>query len=324
MFDDDDARGDASEPARLRRRVRRPRRSRSTRRSARFRPLLRDIVPVAQNLSAPRDRPARASSARSAQRRARSSRPVGRDAGRAVRQPRHDVRARCARSRGPFIQESITEGPATLDAGDPRLPASSARSCANTEACSASCSRARARCATRRRTSRTRSRSARRRCAAPPPFNQPARAAARRARRRSPTTRWSPRGLKRLTDDGRDAQARRSTYLAPAQTHVQLRRRLFRNVASLLSRGRHERHLAAVHHRRRRRRARTTRAARRPAPANGPTGRQPPARQPVPEHGVAGPAARSARPATSRYTAGKTVIGNVPGNQSAHDGEATP
>ena len=56
----------------------------------------------------------------------RDRRAGGRDAGRAVRQPRHDVRARCADVARPFIQDSITDGPPALDAAIERLPAPAA------------------------------------------------------------------------------------------------------------------------------------------------------------------------------------------------------
>ena len=83
----------------------------STPRSARFRPLLRDIIPVAQQPVVARARTWRASSRRSsataAQRRARSAET---QAELFVNLDTTFARAR-ARSRGPFIQDSITEGP---------------------------------------------------------------------------------------------------------------------------------------------------------------------------------------------------------------------
>ena len=111
--------------------------ARSTRRSARCAPLLRDIVPVAQNLADP-DTGLRRFFARARARR-RDRRAGRRGAGRAVREPRH---ARSRRSRAvarPFIQDSISGGPPTLDAAISDVPRSSGRSWPTPRACSASC-----------------------------------------------------------------------------------------------------------------------------------------------------------------------------------------
>ena len=84
-----------------------------------FRPLLRDVIPVARNLASPEtDLPRFVRCARPHR---RDRRAGGRGAGAAVRQPRRARSARCAAC-APFIQESISEGPATLDAGIEQFP----------------------------------------------------------------------------------------------------------------------------------------------------------------------------------------------------------
>ena len=195
---------------------------------------------------------------------------------------------RCARSRA---RTSRTRSPRAARRSTRRSARSrsSGRSCATPRACSASCARACARCApsapdladaleigtpTLRRSRR----------AQPPPRAAAARAAdvrrgpaaAARRRRAWPTScaRCDPT----------------LQHLAPAQLQCNYMTLWFRNVSSLLSRGRRPRHLAALHHHRHaagpQQRGRPVLGARQ----RRRTRRQPPALQPVPEHRLAGPA----------------------------------
>ena len=299
----------------LRRRVRRARRVDSTPRSARFRAAAaRTSSRWRSNLAAPRHA-ARALLPRARATAARGG-AGGRDAGGAVRATSTRRSARWRRWRRPFIQDTITEGPPTLDAAIARRSRSSARSSPTPTALFArAAARRAARCAPRRRRSPTRS------SAGTP---------ALRARRRRSTSGSSsllrslqtfaddplvPRGVERLTETVAGAAAD-AAYLAPAQTTCNYVTLLFRNVATLLSEG-DATAPGSASSSSRRRRARTTRAARRRRPPNGPTARQPPAHEPVPEHGGAGPAEGVRGGQRAVRCVGKTVIGNVAGQRRA-------
>ena len=174
------------------------------------------------NLSAPDTQPQ--ALLRRARRRRAHRRARRRGAGRACSSTSTPRSPRCARSRSPFIQDSITEGAPDARRGDPRRSRTSARSCATRERLFRELRPGRAaRCAPRRPTSPTRSRSARARCAALAAVQPPARLAAPGAAARSPRTRVVPRGIKRPDRDARGAQPDAADYLAPAQTPVQLR-----------------------------------------------------------------------------------------------------
>ena len=148
-----------------------------------FRPLLRDIVPVAQNLAVAGDQPApllRRAGRRGGDRGARR-----RDPGRAVREPRHDL-PRAARGRAALHPGLDHRRRARARDRASARCRSSGRSCATPRACSASCSRAPPRCGHTRRRSPTRS------------WRAPARCRARRrstagSRRCSTSCRPSPR-----------------------------------------------------------------------------------------------------------------------------------
>ena len=160
-------------------------------------------------------------------------------------------------------------------------------------------------------------RSARRRCAAP---SRSTSASSRRSRRcsASPRTRWSPLGVQDLDEHRARSLDPTLADLTPAQTVCNYVTLLVPQRRLAAERGRQQRHVAALHHRRHaagpQQRGRPVVGARQRARPQ----RQLPAHQPVPEHRGAGPDRTSARPATSRYAAGKQVIGNVPGNQG-HD-----
>ena len=97
-----------------------------------FRPLLRDVIPVMRNLAAPDTQLRRLSS--SSGDTAAIVAPAAETQAVAVPQPRRDDVGAAARSRGPYIQDSISSGKPALDAGDRELPAASARSCATPRA----------------------------------------------------------------------------------------------------------------------------------------------------------------------------------------------
>ena len=234
-------------------------------------PLLRNLdAGDAATCRDPQTQPARASStalgATAARRRAGR-----RDAGRAVRQPRHDVHARSPSVAGPYIQDSITERPAGARRGDPSRSRSSARSCANSE-------RALPRAAARRQA----------RCARAAPDLADAfevgTPALQRSRRRStsaltPTlrgaaalrraTRWSRSASSDLTSTRADRSTRRSRTSTPAQTVVQLRRRCGSATSPRCSARATATAPGSASSSSPRRRAPTTRAARRRRPANG-------------------------------------------------------
>ena len=100
-----------------------------------------------RNLSDPQTRARALRAARSGAPRAIVA-PVGRDAGRAVPQPRHDLRARSPTSRARSCRTRSAAGPPALDAGDQATSRSSGPSWPTARRCSASCARACARCAT--------------------------------------------------------------------------------------------------------------------------------------------------------------------------------
>ena len=309
----------------LRRRASPAAASRSTPRSARFRPLLRDVIPVAQNLSAPGHRPRRASSSSCSATTARSSRPRPRRRpscssnldttfaraarGRPAVHPGLDHRGRRRRST-PAIRNFPRQRPFLRNSRG-AVPRAAPR-------------RARAADARRRRLADA---------------LDDGHADAARARRRStagsprccrscsasPRTRWSRAASRRLTEtlnalqpDARLPGARRRRTC----NYVTL---WFRNVASLLSEGDAQRHLAALHHRPdaagpEQRGQPVVRAGQRPDAS------QPPARQPVPEHRRRRASRRSARRATSRTCAAQTVIGErrpatQPATTERHDAD---
>ena len=172
-----------------------------------FRPLLRDIVPVAQNLSAPETDLRRFF--RRARRHGGDRGARGRGPGRAVRQPRHRRSARCARS--PPVHPGLDHRaasrrstPAIRELPDPAAVPAQHASC-----CSASCAgrrgaahvraddrrRARgghARCCRARRRSTAGSRRCSRSCSA------------------SPRTRWSRAACSADDDGAEHAATRRS------------------------------------------------------------------------------------------------------------------
>ena len=110
-------RGRAREPQRVRRRARGPRHEHQPG-DRRVPPAAARRHPGRTQPRQPRDRPAALRPLARPHRRDR--RAGGRGAGAAVRQPRRDVRRPAQVA--PFIQESITEGPATLDAGIEQFP----------------------------------------------------------------------------------------------------------------------------------------------------------------------------------------------------------
>ena len=195
--------------------------------------LLRDIQPVARSLVGPRH-PAQALLQRARRRRRASSRPPPRrrpscSGTSTSRSPRSTRVAR------PFIQDSITEGPADARRGDPLVPASSARSCATASSSSTSCSPGRRRWRPPRPTSRTRSSSARTRCA----HARRSTAASPRCCeevQRSPTTR-SRRAASSDLAETLEVLNPTLQYLAPAQLQCNYITLWFRNVSSLLSEG---------------------------------------------------------------------------------------
>ncbi len=314
----------AAEPARLRRRVRRPRRDASTPRSARCRPLLRDIEPVARNLVGRRDtQPRRASSARSARRRAIVA-PVAEAQADAVRATSTRTFTRARDGRAAVHPGLDHRGAARRSTPRSARSRSSGRSCATPRRLFRELRPGVARAARRRARPRRRARGR----------HADAAAHARRSTAASPSLLDAlqafadgPAGAARHRAPDRDARvagpdARLPHAGADACNYVTL---WFRNVVVAAVRGRRATAPGSGSSSSPRRRARTTRAARPRRPANGADdARQPPAREPVPEHGVAGPAARSARPATSRTSPGRTVIGNVPGNAARRRRRATP
>ena len=249
-----------------------------------FKPLLRDIIPVAQNLAVAARPTCAASSARSAARR-RSSRPRPRSRP-SCSSTSTSRSARCARSRGRSSRSrSSTACPRSTPAS--ATSRSSGRSCATASCCSATCVRRR-RAAHVRADDRRRARGGRQGAAAHAAAQPPARVAARGAA-----------ALLRGPDGPARPEARRRTalnalnptlaYLTPAQTQCNYITLFFRNIASHLSEGDRngtwQRFIIVP-------------TPQGPNNEGGPSVRpgqradrgQPPPRQPVPEHGVAGPA----------------------------------
>ena len=267
---------------------------------ARFRPLLRDIIPVAQNLSDPNtDLQALRRHARR-HRRARSRRRPRTQAELFVNL---DTTIGALREVArPYIQDSITKGRPALDAAIESFPVQRPFLAQQRGPVPRAAARRAGAARRRRRSSPTRSRSARRRCAAP----------SRSTSRLEPLLRelqtfaedpLVPRGIDALTDIVRTLNPTLQ-YLAPAQLQCNYVTLWFRNVSSLLTEGDTQRHLAAVHHHRHaagpEQRGRPVLRAR-----QRPDGRQPPAHQPVPEHGRRRASRRSARRATSRTRAAR-------------------
>ena len=314
MFDEKTRAAVAGEPRGLRRPRSPAAASRSTPRSARFRPLLRDIIPVMQNLVRAATPSLERLRRRARRHGARSSRPPRR---RRRRCSATSTR-RCAALREvarPYIQDSITEAQPALDAGIRELPAPAAVPGQHRGPVARAAARARARCAT----------------AAPaladalgagievlpktPPLNQRLDVAAAGAAdvlqrpagaARHPGHR--PSSCKSLRPDARLPRA--------GPDGLQLRDAVVPQHLLAAERGRHATAPGSASSSSPRRRARTTRAARPPRPANGPT---------VDNHLHTNPYPNTASPGQPQeceagnepYLAGKTVIGNVPGTQQA-------
>ena len=276
-----------------------------------FRPLLRDIIPVAQNLSSAETNLPRFVSSLAATPRA-SSRPPPR-ARRSCSSASTRTFAALRDVARPYLQESISEGPETLDAAIDRAAAPAAVPRQHRGRCSASCGRACARCAAPRPTSPTRSRSARRRCSARPPFNRRLASLLTelRAVRRGPA-----RAARRAPPDRHGALARPDAALPRAGADdLQLRRALVPQHRLAAVRGRPERHLAALHHHRHaagpEQRGRPVLGAR-----DGPTLENHLHSNPYPNTAAPGQP-RECEAGNEPYLQGRTVTGNVPGTQQA-------
>ena len=221
------------------------------------------------------------------------------------------------RGRGPFIQESISEGAATLDAAIANCR-SSGRSWP-TRGLFRELRPGAATCAGPRRTSPTRSSPAPRRCRARA-FNQQVADAAPDAR----SVRRGPAGAARhhaLTSPLAKSLNPTLAYLAPAQTVCNYVTLWFRNVSSCSAdgdgNGTWQRFIIIA----------TPQGPNNEGgpswrPANGPR-RQLPARQPLPEHRLARPGPRECEAANEAYLVGKRSIGNVPGNQGTSTEKTT-
>ena len=222
-----------------------------------------------------------------------------RGAGRAVPRPRHDVRRARRRARRD-IQETITTGPAALDAGIRGFPVQRPF-LRNSELLFARAAPGHPRAAQRRAGPRRRVRGG------------PAGAAALGRAQPPPRCRRSSR-CRTFAEDPHDLarHQRPAHHRADPQPdgrrpragpdRLQLRDALVPQRRAPALRGRQQRHLAAVHHRRRAARAPTTRAARRRAPGQRrpATGRELPALRTRTRTRRAAAARTSARPATSR------------------------
>ena len=204
MFDEQDAPGRRSQPDRASATRSPAAASRLNTAIGAFRPLLRDLMPVAAQPGRRRRRSSSASSA-ALERAAAIVAPV------AETQAELFVnldttftalarsRARSSRTRSPRARRRWTRRSRDLPVQRPFLRQHAAlfhelRA------------RRRARCAPPRPTWPTRSRSARRRCARSVALNQRLEPTLRRAAGASPRTRWSPLGVKRLTDTSTIAQ----------------------------------------------------------------------------------------------------------------------
>ena len=217
----------------------------------------------------------------------------------------------------PFIQETISETPPTLDAATDDAAAirpvpRQQRDAVHRPAARASQALADDGADDRRR----RSRPGPRRCATRRRSTAQLRADRRGAARASTTTPASATGLDRLTQTV-DILGPTLRFIAPAQTVCNYGDAAVpQRSPALLSQGDGGRHLAAVHRLRAARRAQQRGQPVAAAPANGGgDDRATSSTQPVPEHRRAGPDRASARPATSPTPVGQQVIGNVPGNQ---------
>ena len=278
-----DARGQRRQPARLRRRLRRPRRV-DQRGDRAFRPLLRDLVPVAQNLSDPETRLDRFFGALGDA--AAIVAPVAEQQASLFVEPRHHV-PRAARGRAPVHPGVDHRRRRALDTAIRTCPIQRPF-LRNTEGLFRELRPGVPRCAGTRRRSPTRSRWARRTLPRTPPFNR------RLARCSTSSQNFAddpqvPSGLRGLDRHVAVAQPD-AGFLAPAQTVCNYLTLLFRN-ASCCSATATQRHLAALHHGRpaagpEQRGRPVVRAGQRARPQD-----EPPAHQPVSEHGVAGPAA---------------------------------
>ena len=285
MFDDATRAGDAGEPARLRRRVRGPRREHQhgARRAA-----------GRCCATSSRSRATCRAAARSLKRffnelgdAARIVAPAAESQAEPVREPGHDVR-RARRGRQAVHPGVDQRGPRVARRRRSGRSRSSGRSCATPRACSASCARA---CAALRTAAPDLADAfemgtphAEALAAVQPPPRLAAAGAAAFAN--DPV---APRGVKRLAETLEVAQPDAADYLAPAQLQCNYVTLWFRNVSSLLSEG-------DVHGTWQRfiiiatPQGPNNEGGPSSAPANGPTRRQLPALEPVPEHGVARPA----------------------------------
>ena len=315
MFDEDTRAASQANLQRLRRRVRRPRRRASTRRSARCRPLLRDIIPVAQNLSSaetnlPRFIGELADAARIVAPAAETQAQLFVNLDRTFGALREVAR--------PYIQESISEGPETLDAGDRAASPSSGRSWPTPRACSASCGRACARCAraapdladalevgtpTLRRT---------------PPFNRAARLAARPSSQTFAEDPLVPRGIRAADRHGARRSTRRCSTSRrrrrPATTSRSGSATSPRCCPRATSTAPGSGSSSSP-----RRRARTTRAARRRRPPNGPTLENHLHTNPYPNTASPGQP-RECEAGNEPYLAGRTVTSQRARHAAGRDG----
>ena len=223
---------------------------------------------------------------------------------------------RCGAVARPFIQESITEAPPTLDAAIRDFPHQRPFLAQHRGRCSASCGPgARALRGARRRPRGRAERRARRRCARTPPFNARLELAARRAAglRRGPAraARHPPPDR-----DGRRAAARRSTTWRPRRRPATTSTLWFRNVASLLSdgdaNGTWQRFIIIATPQGPNNEGSPSRGAR----PNGPRTSNHLHTNPYPNTAAPGPAER-VRGRQRAVPARPTVIGNVPGTQRA-------
>ena len=273
----------------------------------------------ARNLADPRHAARRASSAALGRRRGRG-RAGRRDAGRAVREPRHHVHraGRASRGRSSRRRSRARRRRSTRRS---RASRSSARSCATTRPVPRAAAGRRARCAPPRRRWPTRSRSA------PPTLRRSPALNEQLSRRFEALEDFAedplvPLGIQRPDDTvGDPASDARIPHARPDRLQlrdavVPQRRRACSPRATRTAPG-------SASSSSPRRTGPNNEGGPSTAPANGadPHDELPPL-EPVPEHGRAGPDARSARPATRSSRSASQVIGNVPGNQGTEtDGQ---
>ena len=292
MFDDEDARGRAEQPARVRQRASPAAASRPQPGDrARSDPLLRDLV-AGHAEPRPRRDTQLARFFRALGRTAAIVAPVGRDAGGAVRQPRHHVQRAAPTVARPFLQDSITGGPPALDAGDHATSRSSGRSWPTPTGLFRELQPGRAGAARRpRRRWPTRStigtpHAARARRRSTSSLGPPSRSCSA-----SPTTRSCRSASTDLTSTVDVAGRRRSRYLDAGPDGLQLRRRCSSATSSSLlsdgdANGTWQRFIIIATPQ-----GPNNEGGPSSAPANGARrSGQLPAHQPVPEHGLAGPA----------------------------------